>query len=537
MRSFNTAGPCIRELHYMLPAAERLPEAPGLVEKGQYFVVHAPRQTGKTTTLIALCEELNASGRFAALHFSCEGGEAVGDDLGEAQRYVLASIRLRAARLLPAPLRPPEPWPEATDSALLQTALSAWAIACPLPLVLVFDEIDALRGDSLRSVLRQLRAGFLDRPKGFPLSVILCGLRDVREYKAASGGDPSRLGTSSPFNIKVKSFRLGDFSLDEIRKLFAQHTAETGQAFTAMAIARTFELSGGQPWLVNALAREIVDDFKLPYSRPIEPAHVDEASERLILARATHLDSLVARLHEPRVQRIIEPILAGTLIESRTYEDDVEYVRALGLIAAANPTRIANPIYREVIARVLAGGIEGRVIVDRKRFITEDGRLDMERVLREFAAFWRLNGESLTEGVGYHEVAPQLVLMAYIQGIVNATGQVEREYGVGAGRIDLLVRWSWTPPGRERTWQKIALELKVWRPRRLDPLPEGIEQLESYLVRLGLGEGFLVIFDRRSVSTSETGGAALETSAASRPADLAEHVSPAGCRIRVLVLG
>ncbi|MBI4604548.1 MAG: hypothetical protein HY721_21510 [Planctomycetes bacterium] len=111
MRDFNTAGPCSLKLHYMVPAAERLPEARGLVERGQYFVVHAPRQTGKTTTLRAIAEKLTASGKFAALHFSCEGGEPVGDDYAEAQRAVLGEIYIQADSHLPPELRPRASWP------------------------------------------------------------------------------------------------------------------------------------------------------------------------------------------------------------------------------------------------------------------------------------------------------------------------------------------------------------------------------------------------------------------------------------------
>jgi hypothetical protein len=79
-RRFNTTGPCRPELHYMIPAARRLPAAPRPVERGDYFVLHAPRQTGKTTVLRALAEQLTASGRYAALYFSCEEGEAAGGD-------------------------------------------------------------------------------------------------------------------------------------------------------------------------------------------------------------------------------------------------------------------------------------------------------------------------------------------------------------------------------------------------------------------------------------------------------------------------
>ncbi|WP_322763267.1 ATP-binding protein, partial [Frankia sp. Cr2] len=197
-RRFNTAGPCLPAYHYMIPALGRLPEAPDLVAQMGYFVVHAPRQTGKTTTLRALAEELTAGGVYAALHFSCEVGEALGDDLGAAQRGILQRIRDHADIALPLDLRPP-PWPDVPDASLFASALTAWARVCPRPLVLFFDEIDALRGASLISVLRQLRDGYSHRPHAFPASVALCGLRDVRDYKAASGGDPNRLGTASPF--------------------------------------------------------------------------------------------------------------------------------------------------------------------------------------------------------------------------------------------------------------------------------------------------------------------------------------------------
>jgi len=495
-RHFNTAGPCRPDWHYMIPAERRLPEAEGLIEQAGYFVVHAPRQTGKTTVLRAMAAQLTASGRYAALHFSCETGEAAGDDFAEAQRAVLSSIRRSAEIHLPAELHPPA-FPDAPSSSLLSAALTAWARACPRPLVLFFDEIDALRGQSLISVLRQLRDGFPDRPTFFPASVILCGLRDVRDYKAASGGNPERLGTSSPFNIKVESFRLGDLSAREVRELYAQYTADTGQSFSEQALSRTFELTRGQPWLVNALAREITEKLAVPLSESISADHVETAKERLIIARATHLDSLMARLHEPRVRRVLEPLLAGNVTTSDTYQEDVQYMRDLGLCAPNNPLRVANPIYREVIARVLAGAVELQVEAEPKSFVLPEGRLDFDRLLREFTAFWRQHGEVLAAGAPYHEAAPQLVFMAFLQRVVNGGGFVDREYGVGRGRIDLLVRWPYLEQGQRR-WQLHAVELKLWRENQADPLSDGLAQLDAYLERLELQAGVLVLFDRRA---------------------------------------
>lgn len=499
MRYFNTAGPCAPTRHYMLPAQERLPQAREIVDEGQYFVVHAPRQTGKTTALAALARDLTASGRYAALHFSCENAEVAGEDYGQAELLVLEAIRQSAeAARLPDELAPPGLWPDAASGARLQRGLAEWARNCPRPLVLVFDEIDALQGQGLRSVLRQLRNGFTVSRGSFPHAVVLCGLRDVRDYKAASGGDPGRLGTSSPFNIKVASLRLGDFTEAEVHALYGQHTAETGQRFTPDAARRAFWCTQGQPWLVNALAYEITRRMRIPPAEPITAEHVDEAKERLILARATHLDSLAARLGEDRVRRIVQPLIAGELLlPTDTYDDDLAYVRDLGLIAPDAPVRVANPIYKEVIVRVLGNNTESQVVDAPSSFRLPDGRIDLDKLLRSFAEFWRENGEILAGASTYPEAAAQLVMMAYLHRIVNGAGFIDREYGVGRRRVDLLIRQPYTAADGSRPVQREALELKVWRQGRTDPLAEGLAQLDDYLDRMELPTGTLVVFDSR----------------------------------------
>ena len=411
-------------------------------------------------------------------------------------RSIRYALRTAAENRLPAELQPP-PFPEAPDEHLLAAALRAWARACPRPVVVFFDEIDALIGDTLIGVLRQLRAGFPERPANFPWSVILCGMRDVRDYKLASGGDAPRIGSASPFNVKVESSRLGDFTFDDLRLLYGQHSADTGQPFTEGALARAFELSAGQPWLVNALAREIVDKMKVPAAEPITAEHLDTAKERLILARATHLDSLLARLTEPRVRRIIEPLIAGDTMPGEDLDDDLAYVRALGLIARTKPVRVANPIYREVIVRVLASAAEESVLSDPQSFILPDGRLAFKALLRAFAASWQEHGLALQTAMPYPEAAPQLVLMAFLQRLVNGGGYIDREYGVGRGRVDLLLRWPYRGKDGARRVQRRALEIKVWRAGRPDPRTQGLEQLDGYLAQIRLGRGVLVIFDRR----------------------------------------
>jgi hypothetical protein len=495
---FNTTGPCEANQHYMVPPLPRVPEAPGIVAMGGYFVLHAPRQSGKTTFLRAFARSLTAGGDYAAVYMSCEAAEAKGDDEVAAQRLLTRQLIHEADAQLPAELRPGGLPADLSSDRLLTDVLSAWCARCPRRVVLLLDEIDALRGQSLIAVLRQLRAGFPDRPHRAPWSVMLCGLRDVRDYKLASGGDAERLGTSSPFNVKLESLTLGTFSDAEVQALLLQHTEATGQVFSDEARARLTELAGGQPWLVNALAWEIVSKMRI--AGPIERSHVETAKERLILARATHLDSLTSKLAEPRVRRVIGPLLSGELPEADTvFDDDVSYVVDLGLVKNP-PLRVANEIYREVIARVLSAPVQTVVTADPRRFVRPDGRFDLDVLLTEFAAFWVEQGESMVEGATYAESGAQLVLMAYLQRVVNGGGVVGREYGIGRRRIDLLIEWPYTDAAGKQQLQREAIELKVWREGRPDPLPEGLKQLDEYLERVGLPAGVLVLFDRRKAA-------------------------------------
>jgi len=499
VRYFNTAGPCDPKRHYMLPAEQRLPDARRIIDRGQYFVLHAPRQTGKTTSMAALARQLTSEGRYMALRFSCEVAEPAGDNFERAERLVIEAMRAAAnAQRLPQELLPPRSWPDVEPGYVLRTTLTEWVAQCPRPLVLFFDEIDALRGESLRAVLRQLRDGYTDDRDQFVHSVVLCGLRDVRDYKTAAGGDGSRLGSASPFNIKVESLRIGDFTAGQVAELYGQHTTETGQEFTADAVDRAFCYTQGQPWLVNALAAEVIDNMRIEPPVPITADHIDEAKERLILARATHLDSLVSKLSEPRVQRVIEPLIAGIQPDTDpTFDDDAAYVADLGLIAPGNLIRVANPIYNEVIVRVLGSGIERGILAEPRSFKLPDGRVDFGKLLTAFVSFWKEHGEFMTGHSGYREAAPQLIMMAFLHRIINGGGYIDREYGVGRGRIDLLIRQPYTTPDGARAWQREALELKVWRKHQTDPLEQGLAQLDRYLDRLELDTGVLVIFNTR----------------------------------------
>ncbi|MBE1588489.1 ATP-binding protein [Nonomuraea angiospora] len=336
----------------MLPPTAQLAQVRELIESDRYFVLHAPRQTGKSTALSTLASELNAEGDIAALMFSCEVARTAGDDVDWTESFLLDSLRT-AAELSgwPEELLPPDPLPQVAPGSRFGAALSEWCRRNPRRMVLILDEIDSLQGACMVNIFRQLRDGHNARHEGrpFPASVVLCGVRDVPDYKVTSGGNPDWSDPAGPFTIITESLRLGDFTADQIAELYDQHTQATGQEFTQDALDRVLELSQGQPWLVNALAYEIT--FPMGASGAITTAQVDEAKERLIQERPVHLGALMARLYEPRVERVIRAIMEGTPPSTGASFDDVSYVRNLGLIRGTVAPEIANPIYREFLLR------------------------------------------------------------------------------------------------------------------------------------------------------------------------------------------
>ncbi|MCK4488184.1 MAG: ATP-binding protein [Desulfobacterales bacterium] len=503
MRFFNTAGPVRCNKHYCLPPLERfdLGEMLALIEQEKYFVLHAPRQTGKTSCLLALMENLNHTGKYRCLYFNVEIAQSAREDVKRGMRAILNEMGSWAADFLHDPFvkqNAQEVLEKAGEDAALGEVLTRWCQESPKPLVLLMDEVDALVGDTLISVLRQLRAGYPKRPKLFPQSIVLCGVRDVRDYRIHSAKEKAIITGGSAFNIKAKSLRLGDFTREETDVLYLQHTEETGQRFEAEALGRVWELTEGQPWLVNALGYEACFETKpsRDRTRVITAEMIDEAKESIILRRDTHIDQLADKLREDRVRQVIEPILGGFEEPEEIPTDDLYYVRDLGLIKIDGHLRIANRIYQEVIPRELTFSTQVTITEETSWYLLPDGRLDMNKLLASFQGFFREHSEHWVERFQYKEAGPQLLLQAFLQRIVNKGGSVGREYGLGRMRTDLLVIWP-----HEEGAQKVVLELKILHKSLEQTITQGLKQTAAYMDRAGTEEGHLVIFDRQKDRT------------------------------------
>ncbi|MEW5804389.1 MAG: AAA family ATPase [bacterium] len=499
MRFFNTAGPVRCEEHYCLPPLGRLDlsEVLSLIAQKKYFVLHAPRQTGKTTCLLAMMDYLNATGSYRCLYFNVESAQTAREDVRKGMKAILSAMSLRASHFLEDDF-PESHWLQILEKSgehgALNSLLSLWAKESPLPLVLLIDEIDSLVGDTLISVLRQLRSGYDMRPGTFPQSIVLCGVRDVRDYRIHSAADKAIITGGSAFNIKAESLRLGSFSKGEVSALYQEHTEETGQEFAHGAVDLIWDLTQGQPWLVNALGYEACFTMKegRDRSEPVTAEMIRKAKENLILRRDTHIDQLADKLQEARVRRVIEPILEGLKEPEQIPFEDLSYVIDLGLVSIDGQLRIANRIYQEVIPRELTYSTQVTISEQPSWYIGLDGRIDMDKLLASFQEFFREHSEHWVERFQYKEAGPQLLLQAFLQRIINGGGRVEREYGLGRMRTDLLIVWPYNTG-----IQKVVIELKVLHKSLDDTLARGLKQTMEYMDCCNTDQGHLVIFDRR----------------------------------------
>jgi hypothetical protein len=490
----------------MLPAFTRLPKVFDRIKNEEYFVLHAPRQSGKTTSIKALSREINADGKYYALYCSLETLKGV-DDRKSAMIDLVDKIKEALDRSPVNELKSIRVDMEGKGFSLYaSSALNQICKALDKPIVVFFDEVDTLSGEIIVSFLSQLRDGFIDRSESFlfPRSIALVSMRSIRDYVIQTRPEEESIGSGSPFNI-AEPLTLSDFTQNEIKTLYEQHTRATGQIFEPEAIERAWYWTEGQPWLVNALAKEVTETIlEFDFSQTATKNHFDTAADNIMKRRGTHIDSLLKRLSEPRVRRFIEPMLAASedfaslgsagTDNGASLNNDLQYCVDLGLVKDVDNSllRPANPIYSSVIIRFLNQNIQKRLPQNLTGQWIDGQSIDMNGLLKAFQDFWSLKSEKYLKGLLYHEAGPHILLSAFLQRVVNGGAMITEEFADGLGYVDINVQYS----GRH-----YPIELKIKDNHRL---AASLDQIIRYMDGCRSNEGWLVIFDRTTVKTSSS---------------------------------
>jgi hypothetical protein len=497
MLFFNTAGPINREDHYCIDPLSRLDKQEffSLIEQKKYFAVHAPRQSGKTSYLIALARQINEKGVYKCLYINVESVYSAREDSTEIIRCILSELASRARDYLNDTF--PEQYAfkilaEKGPSLALNELLTLWSKNSAKPLILFLDEIDILKGEVLGSILRQLRAGHDKRPSLFPQSIVLCGVEDIRNKKVSnSPGNYTTAG--SIFNIEAKSLRLTNFNRADIEDLFAQFQKDTKIDIEQQALEQIWKLTDGQPWLVNAIAYEICFEM-IPRKQDIKTIRlkeVEEAAENLIQRREIHVRNLMEKLNEERIKNIITPMLSGADFFSGFTEDDISYAQDLGLIKIdAGKILIANELYKEIIPRSLIYTTQLLIRYNLDNYLDENGGLNIDKILKAFQIFYNRYYERWVEHFNYKNAGAFLLFQAFLQRITDGGGKIQREYGIGNKSTTIILNW----PSRQFR-QKCIFDLCLLSMPVKENIKESSEYLYQKMKENGIKRGYLLLFN------------------------------------------
>lgn len=477
LRRFTLHGACDPAQHHRLDPLARLPDARHLLTRGAACALRAPPAAGRTTLLAALADRLAADGH-PIIWLPAAALDLDPSDLTHAEHALLDRVR-HAAERAPADQRPP-PWRSGGPWQCLAVALDDWRRAVSRPPIVLVDDLDRLA----RPLAGLLRAQLASAA----VPVIIAGVDDPR------GADPYRLGRTAP------TLRIPPFEAAEIEALYRQHTEATGQRFTADATRRAASWSGGHPWLVTALAQEIVEG--LAVEGTIDARHVDRAAARLLAAWPAWFEGLARALDRAAVARVVWLLLTGAVPEGPTVAADLDAAWAAGLLTA-DGSRAAGALPLAATLRLACAGLDRRLplVGDCRRL---DGGFDLPRAMSAFSSAWKSRGARIVAEHVRPDQAPVLAAVSLMTRLLPpGAGRWSAALGLGylALRIELPLA------GRAR--QRAVVIVKVRRPGDPHPLEDGLAAVDRALHGEPTGEGALILFDGRQPGTTLPSGARL----------------------------
>jgi hypothetical protein len=466
---FNNSGPVNQTDHFCVPPLKRLDSNKvwQLILQKKYFLIRGPKQSGKTSYLLALSKLLNQKGYAKCLYINVECLRGTEEDLKESMRSLLFEISSRARDhfgddylddLVLGILEKRGPF------QALNELLTQWSKRSEKPIVLLVDEIDTLQGTILTSFLSQIRAGNDKRPTLFPQSIIFCGTHDVIEKQ---------------FNIKDATLKISFMSRADLNEMIASYCSKRHVEIDSEAVEEIWEYSNGQPWIVSTLCAELFHEI-VPVKglKNVSAIQVSEAIDNVLAKKGNHIEYIASQLRNPRVKKCMIPMLTGGTIIQGIEESDLNYLEELGLLNIGRVIDISNKLYKEIIPRALFGPVLYMTNLDDLDYQKQDGAIDAMRLVQRFQVFFANHIQHLVTFLDYGEAGYSLVFQALLFKLVDANTQVSREFGLNSRYVVLRLH-------RREPTQEIVFFMKQGSANSMDhykKMMEGfMEEADIYL--------------------------------------------------------
>jgi hypothetical protein len=490
-RNFEDSGIVYPEESYYVPFQSvtnvKKQDIKTIIDKGRYFSIFAPRQSGKTTFLEQMCHQLHQDKTYISILLSFQNLKDVDKNPFykniEKQLYKKLKKRLQVVKCDKYDIV--EIFLEnhhLTDHLSFMEFF--WEINKIIEykkIVIFIDEFDGIPLGELESFLTTLRTLYLEykntRKKAL-YSVGLVGIRNITKLT---------VGGVSPFNI-ADQVDLPSFTLDNVRDLFAQYTEETNQPLTEDAIKMIHEETSGQPWLVNRLGTILTVNIKPETTDPIEAGEVKKAIQMLLMERNAHFDNLYEKAKQHKETFVM---IVFDNVKYNPDDEDQTWLEQYGLIKRRDRKAVvANNIYKERYLETFFS--ESKLNEDiQLSYYTNPGEiLNMNRVLLDFGKYiTQIGVRAFYQTEKPYEKTGQFLLTAWLyQFERGGQGDVRYEVRSGLGRMDILLTYK---------QKKYIIETKVNRYADMEgTIEEGIQQLTlKYMASEEVENSFLVIFD------------------------------------------
>ena len=481
-RRFSSYGPVDRRKHFVVERRELIERCVsnlvGDEEGGHYFTIWAPRQTGKTSLIREAIEIINKGYRdkFDAIHITVES-LIEADKLVSLQR-IISKICEKLHR---------------EDFKINQETEFVNFFKGDKPLILVIDEVDALRSEVLSLLVHFFREMYHERQLYNLHGLALVGVRAVAGVESTRG---------SPFNVQ-RSLHVENFSFDEVKDLFNQYMDEYGQKVTDEVIRLVYEKTDGHPGLVCWFGELLTEKYnpgkdKVIDKKVFEDVYVNalylEPNNTVIniISKAKEYKQEVMSIYNRSDVRftfdkewcnylymhgVIKPYRVGRdmyckisneFIQTRLFSAFTDDVLKLAAYDALDPADELEDVFLE-------GRLNCRALIERYRSYLKKLQ---ERGINPFSHGIRRSDGRLYEAHGHFH------LYSWLCEALKGRCTVIPEFPTGNGKVDILVKCGEDVMG--------LIEVKVYVNRWL--FERSLEQSYEYAKKLGMEEITIALF-------------------------------------------
>ena len=492
---FNTTGVCVENLHYMVDINDKIDKIVDLIEKNKYFVINRPRQFGKTTTLSKLQMRLQKDYVVIRISFEGIGDKAFSDE--ELMSKAIIKLFSKSLRKNNKELsRKLQQMVENVSNFMdLDEVISDFIYESEKEVVLIIDEVDKSSNNQLfLSFLGMLRSRYLNMIEGFEdsfKSVILAGVHDIKNLKLKIRNDEG-IKYNSPWNIAVDFNIDMSFNCSEIGTMISDYNKDNGLNINVDEISKEiYFFTSGYPFLVSRICQIIDERFYPDEKESWNIKDIQKSVKIITLENNTLFESVIKNIENNKelyllVRRIL---INGESIVFNRLDPIIDLGITYGIFSDSdNVLKISNKIFEEILYNYMISKLSTKVqdmslYNFKNSFITEEGGLDIEEVLRKFQQYMKENYSSLDSK--FIEIEGRLIFMAFLTPIVNGVGFTFKEVQISEEkRLDIVVIYNNF---------KYIIELKIFRGKKYHE--QGINQLVDYLDINSLEKGYLVVFN------------------------------------------